>query len=99
MNTTYAKNRRIRIALLSLLKSEYPSGVDLKVLRFAMDNLGYPLPEGRLEAHLRYLEEKGYAQLEHRRAFDFEIDFASLTADGWDLLDGQVREGGIDVRL
>ena len=99
MNTTTAKNRRIRIALLNILKTEYPGAVDLKVLQFAMDNLGYPMPEGMLEAHLRYLEEKGYVQLETRKGFGFRIAFASLTAVGWDLLDGLVREKGVDEKL
>lgn len=99
MNTISAKNRRIRIALLNLLKTEYPGAVDIKVLHFAMDNLGYPMPEGMLEAHLRYLEEKGYSHLETRRGFGFQIAFASLTAAGWDLLDGLVREKGVDEKL
>lgn len=99
MNTTTAKNRRIRIALLNLLKTEYPGALDLKALQFAMDNLGYPMPSGRLEAHLRYLEEKGYAQLQRRKGFGFDIAFASLTAAGWDLTDGLVRERGVDAEL
>ncbi len=97
MNTASAKNRRIRTALLSILKTEYPSAVDLKVLQFATDSLGYPMPEGMLEAHLRYLEEKGYVHLEARKGFGFEFSFASLTAEGWDLLDGHVRERGVEL--
>jgi DNA-binding HxlR family transcriptional regulator len=64
-----------------------------------MDNLGYPMPEGMLEAQLRYLEEKGFLQVQKRRGFGFEIAFASLTAKGWDLLDGMASERGVDERL
>lgn len=97
MNTESVKNRRIRIALLNILKTEYPGAVDLKVLQFAMDNLGYPMPEGMLEAHLRYLEEKGYVISESRTGFGFQVAFASLTAEGWDLLDGLIHERGVEI--
>lgn len=63
MNTTTAKNRRIRIALLNLLKTEYPGALDTKAIQFAMDNLGYPMPSGRLEAHLRYLQTRPSASI------------------------------------
>jgi len=99
VNTTSVKNKRIRIALLNLLKTEYPGALDLKALQFAMDNLGYPMPGGMLEAHLRYLEEKGYVHLQRRKGFGFEIAFASLTASGWDLLDGLIKERGVDAEL
>lgn len=99
MNTTSVKNRRIRIALLNLLKTEYPGALDLKALQFSMDNLGYPMPSGTLEAHLRYLEEKGYVNVQRRKGFGFDIAFAALTAQGWDLIDGLVREKGVDSRI
>lgn len=66
---------------------------------FAMDNLGYPMPEGALDAHLSYLKEKGYAQVERKKGFGFQIAFATLTAKGWDLLDGLCHEKGIDDEL
>jgi hypothetical protein len=99
LNTTGVKNRRIRTALLKLLKTEYPGALDLRALQFALDNLGYPMPEGRLEAHLRYLEEKGYVALKKHKGFGVEISFASLSASGWDLLDELVTEKGVDARL
>lgn len=99
MNTTSVKNRRIRTALLELLKTEYPGALDCKALRFALDSLGYPLMESTLTAHLRYLEEKGFAELTRRQGFGFDIAFASLTAAGWDLLDGLTEAAGIDRRL
>jgi DNA-binding transcriptional ArsR family regulator len=93
------KNRRIRIAILELLKTSYPGSLDLKVLQFSLDNLGYPMPPENLSAHLTYLEEKKYVRLELRKGYGFEIAFASLTADGWDLLDGHSHEKGIDEAL
>jgi hypothetical protein len=84
---------------LELLRTEYPGALDLKALQFAMDNLGYPMPQGMLEAHLRYLDEKGYARLHVKRGFGFRVEFAALTAGGWDLLDGLVGEKGVDAEL
>lgn len=96
---TGEKNKRIRVALLELLKTEYPGSLDLKVLQFSLDNLGYPLPEETLAAHLRYLEEKRYVTLERKKGYGFQIAFACLTAAGWDLLDGHAHEKGIDWEL
>ncbi len=93
------KNKRIRIAILELLKTEYPGPLDLKVLKFTLSKLGYPLPEGHLSAHLRYLEEKGYVHLEMKDGYGFHVAFAALTADGWDLIDGHIDEKGIDEKL
>lgn len=99
MNTTTAKNRRIRIALLRLLKTEYPGTLDVKALHFSLDNLGYPMPEGELMAHLGYLKEKGYVNNQHRTGLGVKLTFASLTAEGWDLIDELLSERGVDKRL
>lgn len=93
------KNKRIRIALLELLKTEYPGSLDLRVLQFSLDNLGYPLPEESLAAHIRYLEEKGYITCEKKQGYGFAIGFCRLSATGWDLIDGHVHEKGIDGEL
>ena len=96
---TTEKNRRIRVAILGLLKTEYPGSIDLKMLQFSLDNLNYTLLEGELNAHLRYLEEKGYAKLQRKEGYGFSVAWAKLTADGWDLLDGHRHEAGIDGAL
>ena len=92
-------NRRIRIAVLSLLKTQYPGSLDLKVLKFSLDNLGYPLLDEHISAHLSYLEEKGYLARTKRKGPGFEISFCTLTARGWDLIDGHITEKGIDDEL
>lgn len=96
---TSEKNKRIRVVALELLKTEYPGSLDLRCLQFSLDNLGYPLPEETISAHLRYLEEKGYIHLEKKKGYGFQIAFACLTATGWDLLDGHCHEKGIDEEL
>ena len=100
MNTRLAKNKRIRIALLELLKSVYPGALDYRALMFALDNLGYPLPEAEVGAHLSYLMEKGYVFNEQRSGEGYAISVSFLTAEGWDLLDGiRDDEAGVDSRL
>jgi hypothetical protein len=55
-----------------------------------------PGADGGAEAGL---EEKDYAALERREGFGFEVSFAYLTASGWDLIDGLVRERGVDGEI
>lgn len=82
-----------------MLRTEYPGALDFKALRFALDLLGYPMHGGMMEAHLRYLEEKGFVKVERRKGFGFDLAFASLTASGWDLLDGFTTDRGVDAAL
>jgi hypothetical protein len=91
------KNRRIRLTILELLKTEYPGALDSKVLMFSLDNLGYPLGGDDLDAHLGYLEEKGLARAERKKGYGFNLLFISLTAKGWDLLDGSIMEKGVEI--
>lgn len=90
------KNKRIRAAILEILKTEYPQAIDIKVLRFSLDNLGYPMPEGDLRAHLKYLEEKSLMSVQTKKGYGFRLSYVSLTAKGWDFLDGNIKENGID---
>ena len=93
------KNKRIRVAILELLKTEYPGSLDMRMLQFSLDSLGYPMPIESLKAHLKYLNEKGLTKLDTRKGVNFYIEWASLTAKGWDLLDGNIDEIGIDEAL
>lgn len=98
MNAETARNKRIRHALLRILKSEYPGAIDTQALKFALDNLGYPMPSRGLGAHLAYLSEGGYVRLDVKRGYGFNIEFAYLTKEGWDLLDGHIGERGVDAQ-
>lgn len=89
------KNKRIRIVILNLLKTEYPRPLDLKVLQFSLDNLGFTLLEHALCAHLNYLQGKGFVEMEKRGDYGIQIVFAQLTPKGWDLIDGNISETGI----
>ncbi len=94
------RNRRIRVVILELLHTAYPGGMDTKSLWFAVDNLGYAMPIEHLYAHIKYLEEKGYVKQESRKGHGFAIDWVTLTASGWDFIDGHITdEKGIDTSI
>jgi hypothetical protein len=93
------KNTRIRIAILQALKVEYPKPIDFKVLLFCMDTYGYPMADEDLRAHLWYLKEKGYVETEEKKGRGYYIMHAHMTAKGWDLYDGILKDGGIDAEL
>jgi len=89
------KNKRIREIILTILQKDYPNPVDTVVLRYAIDNLGYPLLQNEFEAHLKYLDEKGYVKTEKKESFGMNMFLVELTANGWDLLDGLSKDKGI----
>ncbi len=89
------KNKRIREIILTILRKDYPNPVDAVVLRYAIDNIGYPLLHKEFEAHLKYLAEKGYLKIELKKSFGMNMMLTELTAAGWDLMDGLSRDKGI----
>jgi repressor of nif and glnA expression len=93
------RNRRIRVAILELLKTQYPGTMDVKQLRYVLSKIGYALLDNQIAAHLTYLEEKGFVRCEDRKQYGFDIQWCELTAKGWDFLDGHITEKGIDEEL
>ena len=100
--------RRIRGAILKLLAYEHgesldenPGTLDIKVLHFSLDNLGYTITEEELRSHLYYLENKKppLVKLEKRKTGKVEIVMISITPDGLDVLDGFKPDAGIDTRF
>lgn len=99
MDTRVEKFRRTRGAILKLLANEHPGGVDSKVLSALLAELGFELADGECEGHLAYLDEKGFARVDKKKAAGIEIKIASITAAGIDLLDGLIEDVGVDVRF
>jgi hypothetical protein len=54
------------------------------------------MPEGSLTAHLRYLQEKGLLRAEVKQGAGFRLVYVVLSAKGWDHLDGNIEERGVD---
>ena len=99
MKLTAEKNRRLRIAILEILNTGHLNPMDTKSLAWHLGNLGYPLPEELLLAHLQYLEELGYVGNQTRSDIGLEVRHVRLTAKGWKLIDGWLRDEGIDEAL
>ena len=99
MEISAVNNRRVRVALLHLLKDEFPGALDVRAMQYAMDKIGYTLPEPHLDAHVQYLQEKGYVRLTVKKGFGAEISFVQLTATGYDLLDEHSADSGVDGKL
>jgi hypothetical protein len=101
MDPKKEKYRRVRGAILKLLAYEHPGPLDIKVLHFSLDNLGYTITEEELMSHIRYLEEKkpSLVKLEKRKTGKVKIEMVLITPDGLDVLDGFKSDVGIDTRF
>lgn len=99
MESKKERYRRVRGLILKLLSYEHPGTLDLKVLHFSLDNLGYAIPEEEFRSHIDYLEKKKVplVKLEKRRMGKIEIEMVLITSDGLDVLDSFVRDVGVDV--
>jgi hypothetical protein len=100
--------RRIRGAILKFLAYEHgdspcenPGSIDMKVLHYSLDNIGYPITEEELRSHLFYLENKTppLISIERRKVGRLEIMMVCITPDGLDILDGFKTDAGIDTRF
>ena len=92
-------NERIRYAIMVLLRTEYPSAISTEALSRALTSLGYVMSEGKLQQHVAYLNEKVYAGMDTRKEAGMEITWVTLTAEGWDKLDGLAPGEGVDTEL
>ncbi|MCK5643902.1 MAG: hypothetical protein KAJ19_24105 [Gammaproteobacteria bacterium] len=99
MSIETINNGRTRFAILTLLRGEYPSTLSTAALKIALDNLGYVLEERKLLQHVSYLTEKGYADMNESEVGGIEVTWVSLTAEGWDKLDGLAPGEGVDSEL
>lgn len=91
--------RRIRGAILKLLAHEHPNPIDVKVLHFLLDDLGYTITEEELDSHLVYLAEKDCVRMEKRKSTGVEIRMVVVAPKGLDVLDGFMDDCGVDTRF
>jgi hypothetical protein len=101
MDPKRERYRRIRGAILKLLACEHPGSIDLKVLHFSLDNLGYTITEEEMRSHLDYLEKKQtpLVKIERRTTGKVKIEIATVTPEGLDVLDGFKTDVGIDINF
>jgi hypothetical protein len=108
MDPKKERYRRIRGAILKILAGEHgespnndPGSVDIKILHFSLDNLGYPITEEELRSHIYYLENKipPLLKMEKRKVGKVEIVMVNITSDGLDVLDGFKSDVGVDIHF
>jgi len=100
-NAKKERYRRIRGAILKLLAHEHPEHIDIKVLHFLLDDLGYTMTEEELMSHLVYLAEPPgeCIRIETRKSTGVRINMVVITRRGLNLIDGFDKECGVDVRF
>ena len=91
--------RRIRGAILKLLAQEHPGAIDIKVLHFLLDDLGFTMAEEEMRSHLVYLQEKNCVRVNKRTSGGVEIELIIISASGLDVLDNFKEDCGVDVRF
>jgi hypothetical protein len=101
MDPKKERYRRIRGAILKILAGEHPGSIDILLLHFSLDNLGYTITKEEFLSHISYLENKKPAllKLNKRKVGNVEIEMAMITPEGLDVLDGFEPNSGIDVRF
>ncbi len=99
MDARKEQYKRIRGLILKLLVKEHPGAIDLKVVYCLLDDLRYTITEEEFLSHLRYLEDKGFVRREKRKGTGVEVEFCLITPEGMDLVDGFIRDVGVDVRF
>lgn len=97
MDARKEQYRRIRGAALKFLAKGYPGTVDAKILFLQINELGLELSETEFNGHLAYLEEKEFVRRETRSAGGISLKIVRITTDGLDLLDGYIKDIGVDT--
>jgi hypothetical protein len=86
------QDKEIRKWILHILKRAFLDGASLKVIRDALHRMRLPQTLEETAVHIRYLEIKGYVNIEHVEVEGVgSRDIHYLTPTGLDLLDGNIE--------
>lgn len=86
------EDKELRGRILKALDYEYPRSISKKMLVHALQSARYTCSKSHLDAHLSYLQEKGYIKVEYVgvEKLDFGRNMVTLTAKGKDLVEGNI---------
>ena len=86
------EDKEVRGRVLKALDFEFPRAMSFQMISYALQSARYHCSQGQVEAHLAYLEQKGYVKLENVGLKDLNLqrDMAVLTVQGKDLVEGNV---------
>jgi hypothetical protein len=93
-------NKTERGYLLRTLKIGYPGPTGSHLLEVCLLDAGMPVTRVEVEAHLQYLEEKGYVRTSRAKLeiTGTPILLATLTPRGIDLLEKTIDDPGVLIR-
>lgn len=86
---------REREMIIRVLVEEVTGWIDATALRYAVAQLGLPIPERPFANHLEYLVDRGYIRTEIRKFGALENNLVKVTAKGIDLHSGLIEDHGI----
>ena len=91
------KNKMLRGQFLRTIALFYPSPISLKNLKTSLLSKGMTV-EADVAKVVSYLQDKGYIRFTQGNIHGFEDDdMIELTAQGVDLIEGTITDGGVDM--
>ncbi len=91
--------RRIRGLILKFLAHQHPGPLDIKEIHALLDDSGYSITEEELRSHLEYLSEGEMIQTEKRKTGGLTVEMIRIRRNGLNILDGFMKDVGIDTRF
>lgn len=94
------QNRVIRGRILKILKTNYPYPAGEELISNILTDAQYNISPPQVNAHLIYLKEKGYIEMQNTHVPGLEIhrNLAKLTTKGIDLLEENIaQDPGVDI--
>ena len=86
------EDKEVRGRILKVLDLEFPRAMSLQMIVFALQSARYNCAPGQVQAHLAYLEQKGYVRTEDVGLEDLDLrrEMISLTVQGKDLVEENI---------
>ena len=97
--TSKERYRLVRGLILKFLVKEHPGPLYIDEILLLLDDLGFAITREELLSHLSYLEEGILIRIEKRIFGEIEFRKIFITRNGINVLDGFIKDVGIDVRF
>ena len=88
------EDKEVRGRILKALNFEFPRAMSYQMIGYALQSARYHCSPGQIQAHLAYLEQKGYVKTEDVGLTDLDLrrDMVTLTVQGKDLVEGNIPD-------
>ena len=85
------ENKEIRGWILRICQRAQPYGASFQVIEITLMDAGFHVSLTEIKSHLKYLEDKGYIQMEELKQEKVKRRINSITPKGIDLLEGNIE--------